>query len=166
MHHATGRPRAARLVFAGIATARGLTRRPRPGGTEMPFPNESIPQTAAPASAADAARRRSAELEAAIARDPAAFRVLTGDRPTGPLHVGHLFGTLENRVRLQEAGVELFVLVADYQVLTDRASAPRLPGDVEGQVADYLAAGIDPARATIFAHTQVAALNQLLLPFL
>ena len=136
----------------------------------MPFPTESIPQTVppapAPAPAADAAHRRSAELEAAIARDPAAFRVLTGDRPTGALHVGHLFGTLENRVRLQELGVELFVLIADYQVLTDRVSARRLPGDVEGQVADYLAAGIDPARATIFAHTQVEALNQLLLPFL
>jgi tryptophanyl-tRNA synthetase len=128
----------------------------------MPMQTESIPTRTAP----DAARRRSAELEAAIARDPAAFRVLTGDRPTGPLHVGHLFGTLENRVRLQDLGVELFVLVADYQVLTDRASARGLPDHVEGQVADYLAAGIDPARATIFAHTQVEALNQLLLPFL
>jgi tryptophanyl-tRNA synthetase len=118
------------------------------------------------ATAARAAGRRSAELEAAIARDPSRFRVLTGDRPTGPLHIGHLFGTLENRVRLQDLGVELFVLVADYQVLTDRAAARHLPDDVEGMVADYLAAGIDPARATIFAHTQVEALNQLLLPFL
>jgi tryptophanyl-tRNA synthetase len=118
------------------------------------------------ATAARAAGRRSVELEAAIARDPSRFRVLTGDRPTGPLHVGHLFGTLENRVRLQDLGVELFVLVADYQVLTDRAAARHLPEDVEGMVADYLAAGIDPARATIFAHTQVEALNQLLLPFL
>jgi len=112
------------------------------------------------------ARRRSDDLEAAIARDPSRFRVLTGDRPTGPLHVGHLFGTLENRVRLQDAGVELFVLIADYQTLTDRAAARGLPDDVAGQVADYLAAGIDPARATVFAHTQVEALNQLLLPFL
>jgi len=118
------------------------------------------------AGAAATAARRSADLEAAIARDPSAFRVLTGDRPTGPLHVGHLFGTLENRVRLQELGVELLVLVADYQVLTDRAAARGLPEDVEGQVADYLAAGIDPDRATIFAHTQVEALNQLVLPFL
>jgi tryptophanyl-tRNA synthetase len=118
------------------------------------------------ATALRAAARRTDALESAIARDPARFRVLTGDRPTGPLHVGHLFGTLENRVRLQDAGVELLVLIADYQVLTDRAAAQRLPDDVEGQVADYLAAGIDPARATIFAHTQVEALNQLLLPFL
>jgi tryptophanyl-tRNA synthetase len=126
----------------------------------MPSQSPSVPKSAA------AAQRRSAELEAAIARDPAAFRVLTGDRPTGPLHVGHLFGTLENRVRLQRLGVELLVLVADYQVITDRAAGRGLRDDVEGQVADYLAAGIDPARATIFAHTQVEALNQLLLPFL
>jgi tryptophanyl-tRNA synthetase len=114
----------------------------------------------------DAAERRGAELEARIARDPGAFRVLTGDRPTGPLHVGHLLGTLENRVRLQDLGVELLVLVADYQVLTDRAAANRLPDDVLGQVADYLAAGIDPARATIFAHSQVEAVGQLMVPFL
>ena len=114
----------------------------------------------------DAAAHRSARLEARIAEGPAAFRILTGDRPTGPLHIGHLLGTLENRVRLQELGVELLVLVADYQVLTDRASAERLPDDVLGQVADYLAAGIDPARATIFAHSQVEAVGQLMVPFL
>ena len=56
--------------------------------------------------------------------DPGSFRILTGDRPTGPLHVGHLFGTLENRVRLQKLGVELLVLIADYQTITDR-SPPR-----------------------------------------
>ena len=49
-------------------------------------------------------------------------RVLTGDRPTGQLHLGHLFGTLQNRVRLQEEGVDLLVLVADYQTITDRDS--------------------------------------------
>lgn len=114
----------------------------------------------------DAAARRSAELEAHIARDPGAFRILTGDRPTGPLHIGHLLGTLENRVRLQDLGVELIVLVADHQVLTDRASGARLPAHVLGQVADYLAAGIDPARATIFAHSQVEAVGQLMVPFL
>src|ERR671933_1188670 len=114
----------------------------------------------------DAAARRSAQLEARIARAPGAFRILTGDRPTGPLHVGHLLGTLENRIRLQQLGVELLVLIADYQVLTDRASAARLPDDVLGQVADYLAAGIDPARATIFAHSQVEAVGQLMVPFL
>jgi tryptophanyl-tRNA synthetase len=114
----------------------------------------------------DAAARRSAQLETEIAADPGAFRILTGDRPTGPLHIGHLLGTLENRVRLQDLGVELLVLVADYQVLTDRVAANRLPDDVLGQVADYLAAGIDPARATIFAHSQVEAVGQLMVPFL
>jgi tryptophanyl-tRNA synthetase len=114
----------------------------------------------------NAARARSAELDSLIARDPAAFRVLTGDRPTGPLHLGHYFGTLINRVRLQRAGVELFVLVADYQVLTDRDVAHRLEATVDGLVADYLAIGIDPAAAVIFRHSAVPALNQLLLPFL
>ncbi|HEY2869153.1 MAG TPA: tryptophan--tRNA ligase [Gaiellales bacterium] len=113
-----------------------------------------------------AAERRSAELEQAVLADPASFRILTGDRPTGPLHIGHYFGTLENRVRLQRLGVELLVLIADYQAITDRDSPAHLPGDVEGLVADYLAAGIDPGRAVIFTHSQVAELNQLVLPFL
>jgi tryptophanyl-tRNA synthetase len=111
-------------------------------------------------------QHRSSSLEAAIERNPGAFRILTGDRPTGALHIGHYFGTLHNRVRLQEAGVELFVLIADYQAITDRVATPDLPRHVLGLVADYLAAGIDPDRATIFAHSQVEALNQLLLPFL
>ncbi|NEA24911.1 tryptophan--tRNA ligase [Actinomadura bangladeshensis] len=109
---------------------------------------------------------RSRELEQRIAADPGAFRILTGDRPTGPLHLGHYFGTLANRVRLQRAGVELFVVVPDYQVLTDRDVADRLSEHVEGLVADYLAAGIDPSAATIFRHSAVPALNQLMLPFL
>lgn len=113
-----------------------------------------------------ASQDRSAALHAAIERDPAAFRLLSGDRPTGALHVGHYFGSLQNRVRLQNAGAELLVVIADYQAVTDRTLPPDLPEIVTGLVADYLAAGIDPDRATIFAHSQVAALNQLLLPFL
>ena len=120
---------------------------------------------AAPASLT-AARRRSAELESLIAADPSRFTVATGDRPTGPLHLGHYFGTLASRVRLQRAGVAMYVLVADYQVLTDRDTAGRLPEHVTGLVADYLAAGLDPDGATIFAHSAVPALNQLMLPFL
>ena len=89
------------------------------------------------------------------------FRVLTGDRPTGPLHLGHFFGTLRNRVRLQHSGVELVLVVADYQVLTDRDVAERLAPTVDGLILDYLAAGLDPARATIFTHSAVPALNQL-----
>jgi len=113
-----------------------------------------------------ASERRSADLEKQIGREPRRFRMLTGDRPTGPLHLGHYFGTLQNRVRLQDIGVELFVVVADYQVLTDRDSAGNLGEYVTGLLLDYLAIGIDPARATIFAHSAVPALNQLLLPFL
>ena len=113
-----------------------------------------------------AAQRRRAELEAAIRADPGRFRVLTGDRPTGPLHIGHLFGTLLNRVRLQDLGVDVMVLVADYQTITDRDAPDTLPADVLGLVADYLAAGLDPDRCTIFAHSQLPALNQLMLPFL
>jgi tryptophanyl-tRNA synthetase len=113
-----------------------------------------------------ASQHRSDRLEAVLQRDPAAFRLLSGDRPTGPLHVGHYFGSLQNRVSLQEAGAELFVVIADYQAITDRLVPPDLPDIVTGILADYLAVGIDPDRATIFAHSQVAPLNQLLLPFL
>src|ERR1700747_1209332 len=67
-----------------------------------------------------AALRRSAEIERRLGGEPRSVRILTGDRPTGDLHLGHYFGTLRNRVRLQDAGAELFVLIADYQVLTDR----------------------------------------------
>ena len=107
-----------------------------------------------------------ARLEAAIRRDPGGYRVLSGDRPTGPLHLGHYFGTLLNRVRLQNLGSETLVLVPDYQTIIDRDSPSSLPADVEELVADYLAVGIDPARTTIFAHSQVPELNQLMVPFL
>lgn len=129
---------------------------------------QEVPTLSSPATTPShaTAAERSAQLERAIEQSPGAFRVLTGDRPTGPLHVGHLFGTLANRVRLQDLGVEVLVLIADYQTITDRASPDSLPGEVLGQVADYLAVGIDPERSTIFAHSQVEGLNQLLLPFL
>ncbi|HUK69886.1 MAG TPA: tryptophan--tRNA ligase [Streptosporangiaceae bacterium] len=125
----------------------------------------------APDSAADAVCDAAADtgLEDRILADPGSFRVLTGDRPTGPLHVGHLFGTLRNRVLLQRRGVELFVLIADYQVLTDRDLATGLGRQVEDLLLDYLAVGIEPAganAATIFTHSAVGPLNQLMLPFL
>lgn len=101
-----------------------------------------------------------------VASSRAGRRVLTGDRPTGALHLGHYFGTLANRVRLQQQGCELFLVVADYQVITDRDR----PGDLHqlttGLVLDYLACGLDPDSSTIFVHSAVPALNQLLLPFL
>ena len=99
------------------------------------------------AQATTVAQRRSAELEELIGRDATAFRILTGDRPTGRLHLGHYFGTLRNRVRLQDLGAEVFVLIADYQVLTDRDTAERLDEYVTGMLLDYLAIGLDPARS-------------------
>ena len=124
------------------------------------------PISAAVSGSLPAALRRSAETERRIRDEPRSFRILTGDRPTGDLHLGHYFGTLRNRVRLQDAGAELFVLVADYQVLTDRDSSAATGRHVPSLVLDYLAAGVDPARSVIFAHSAVPELNQLLLPFL
>lgn len=126
----------------------------------------AAPTEQAPLDIIGGARRRSAELEEQIRLDPGRFRVLTGDRPTGRLHLGHYFGTLQSRVRLQNAGVDTFLIIADYQVLTDRDVAERLSEHVEDLLLDYLAAGIDPARSTVFAHSALPALNQLLLPFL
>ncbi|MEV0531254.1 tryptophan--tRNA ligase [Kitasatospora sp. NPDC050463] len=135
-----------------------------PAGRPLPAHPADVAASAAPAS--KAVGRAGADLDELIRRDPGAHRVLTGDRPTGPLHLGHYFGTLQNRVRLQRLGVEMFVVVADYQVITDRDIADRLAEHSESLVLDYLAAGLDPDRATIFAHSAVPALNQLLLPFL
>jgi tryptophanyl-tRNA synthetase len=114
----------------------------------------------------DAAIDRSQELAASIATDPSRHRMLTGDRPTGDLHIGHYLGSLRNRVGLQEQGVESFVLIADYQVITDRDSVGQIKANALSLLTDYLAAGVDPARSTIFAHSAVPALNQLMLPFL
>lgn len=109
---------------------------------------------------------RSAEIEKAIATDPSQFRILTGDRPTGNLHIGHWFGSLENRVRLAHAGVETFLVIADYQVITDRDGVGPIRDRVYSLLADYVASGLDPEKVTIFTHSSVPALNQLLLPFL
>ncbi len=114
----------------------------------------------------DTALERSAAIAKKIQTDPSGLRMLTGDRPTGALHIGHYFGTLQNRVRLQNSGVETWVIVADYQVITDRDVVGDIKGSVRELLTDYLATGIDPEKATIFTHSAVPALNQLLLPFL
>jgi len=93
-------------------------------------------------------------------------RVLTGDRPTGPMHLGHYFGTLANRVELQRAGHDVLVVVADYQVIADRDHPDDIARVVNEIVLDYLACGLDPDHTTIFAHSAVPALHQLMLPFL
>ncbi|MCC2335378.1 tryptophan--tRNA ligase [Cellulomonas wangsupingiae] len=105
-------------------------------------------------------------LDDVLGADPGTYRVLTGDRPTGPLHVGHLFGTLATRVTLQRHGVDTVVVLADYQVITDRDDTGDLPGTVREVVLDYLAAGLDPDATTIFTHSSVPAVHQLMLPFL
>ena len=109
---------------------------------------------------------RMPELREQVAQHPDRFRVLTGERPTGRLHLGHYFGTVRERVRLQALGVETFVILADYQVITDRDVAGNIRENVYEAVLDYLAAGLDPRSTTIFTHSAVPALNQLLLPFL
>ncbi|WP_434056916.1 tryptophan--tRNA ligase [Serinicoccus sp. LYQ92] len=109
---------------------------------------------------------RSEQISADLEVAPERYRMLTGDRPTGHLHLGHYFGSLRNRVALQDKGLDTWVLIADYQVITDRDSVGSLQERVFSLLTDYLAVGIDPARTTIFAHSQVPALNQLMLPFL
>lgn len=109
---------------------------------------------------------RSNEVKKDLFANPDKYRMLTGDRPTGRLHLGHYFGTLEQRVRLQDAGVHTNIIVADYQVITDRDSTANIADNVLNLVLDYLACGIDPAKTMIFTHSSVPALNQLMLPFL
>ena len=109
---------------------------------------------------------RSAQIEADLEVHPERYRMLTGDRPTGHLHLGHYFGSLRNRVALQDKGVDTFVLIADYQVITDRDEVASIQERVYSLLADYLAVGLDPARTTVFTHSSIPALNQLMLPFL
>ena len=84
--------------------------------------------------------------------------ILTGDRPTGRLHVGHYVGSLQERVALQNTGRydEIYIMIADAQALTDNAEHPEKVRQNIMQVAlDYLACGIDPAKSTIFIQSMV-----------
>ena len=90
--------------------------------------------------------------------------ILTGDRPTGRLHIGHYVGSLSERVKLQNTGTfdEIYFMIADAQALTDNADNPEKVRQNIMQVAlDYLAVGIDPSKATIFIQSQVPALAEL-----
>lgn len=89
--------------------------------------------------------------------------ILTGDRPTGKLHIGHYVGSLKNRVLLQnENQYDMFVFLADQQALTDYAKTPDKVIESIGQVAlDYLAAGLDPEKVTIFIQSQIPELAEL-----
>ncbi|MBD0288295.1 MAG: tryptophan--tRNA ligase, partial [Flavisolibacter sp.] len=116
----------------------------------------------------EASIERSKKLENDLIRNPAKYRVLTGDRPTGRLHIGHLWGSLLNRVKLHQLGVQSFIVIADYQVLTDRDTFESISDNIKQLTLDYLAAGINPndGKTFIFPHSHVPELNQLLLPFL
>ena len=113
-----------------------------------------------------AQQKMSDEVKEQLAKDPSKFVMLSGDRPTGRLHLGHYFGTLKERVVLQDQGVRTNIIVADYQVITDRDTTDNIGDNVLNMVIDYLACGIDPERTMIFTHSSVPALNQLMLPFL
>lgn len=89
--------------------------------------------------------------------------ILTGDRPTGKLHIGHYVGSLKNRVALQNSGdYETFIMIADMQALTDNARDPEKIRHSLIQVAlDYLAVGIDPEKSSILVQSQIPALPEL-----
>lgn len=91
----------------------------------------------------------------------AKHRILTGDRPTGPLHLGHYLGSLQNRVELQNAGNEMFIIISDYQVLTDRLDTKDVEQNIFEVLLDNLACGINPDRSTIFIQSKVPALAEL-----
>lgn len=115
----------------------------------------------------EAALERSKKIEQDIQVNPKKYRVLTGDRPTGRLHIGHYFGSLQNRVRLSKMGVPTCILIADYQVLTDHDAFSEISQNTKQLVIDYLAAGIVPSDDVfIYPHSYVPEANQLMLPFL
>ena len=89
--------------------------------------------------------------------------ILTGDRPTGKLHIGHFVGSLKNRVELQNSGeFETYIMIADAQALTDNAKNPEKVRENVLEVAlDYLAVGIDPTKTTIFIQSQIPELPEL-----
>jgi tryptophanyl-tRNA synthetase len=92
--------------------------------------------------------------------------ILTGDRPTGKLHLGHYIGSLMNRVRLQDE-YDQFVMIADVQALTDNAENPQKIRDNLLEVLyDYLAVGIDPNKTTIFVQSMIPEISELALYFL
>ncbi len=113
-----------------------------------------------------ASKKKSDEIKADLAVHPENYTMLTGDRPTGRLHLGHYFGTIKERVKLQDAGITTRIIIADYQVITDRDTTEHIADNVHNMVIDYLACGIDPEKTLIFTHSAVPALNQLMLPFL
>ena len=94
-------------------------------------------------------------------------RILTGDRPTGRLHLGHWVGSISNRVRLQDE-YECFFIIADWHTLTTRpekSAIAEVPGNIREMVLDYLACGIDPERSTVFVQSAIPETAELNLIF-
>ena len=90
--------------------------------------------------------------------------ILTGDRPTGRLHVGHYVGSLSERVRLQNSGLydEIYIMIADAQALTDNADNPeKVRQNIVEVALDYLACGLDPKVSTLFIQSMVPELTEL-----
>ena len=90
--------------------------------------------------------------------------ILTGDRPTGRLHVGHYVGSLSERVRLQNSGDydEIYIMIADAQALTDNFDNPeKIRQNIIEVALDYLSAGLDPAKSTLFVQSQIPELTEL-----
>lgn len=90
--------------------------------------------------------------------------ILTGDRPTGRLHIGHYVGSLRNRVVLQNSGEydEIYIMIADAQALTDNFDNPsKVRNNVIEVALDYLSVGIDPLKSNIFVQSEVSELTEL-----
>lgn len=90
--------------------------------------------------------------------------ILTGDRPTGKLHIGHYVGSLRERVRLQESGEfkKIFIMIADAQALTDNFDNPeKIRASIKEVALDYLGVGLDPEKSVIFIQSQIPALAEL-----
>lgn len=90
--------------------------------------------------------------------------ILTGDRPTGRLHIGHYVGSLRRRVELQESGAfdKIFVMIADAQALTDNADNPeKVRQNIVEVALDYLSCGLDPEKTTLFIQSQISELTEL-----
>ena len=93
-------------------------------------------------------------------------RILTGDRPSGRLHLGHFVGSLANRVKLQDE-YEQYILIADVQALTDNFTDPQMVADsVKELVLDYVASGIDPEKSTIVVQSKIPAIAELTVFFM
>ena len=90
--------------------------------------------------------------------------ILTGDRPTGRLHIGHYVGSLKRRVELQNSGEydEIYIMIADAQALTDNAGNPeKVRSNISEVALDYMSCGLDPEKSTLFVQSHVSELTEL-----